>query len=156
MNRHDSENARDRVKTQDQFVAEVRAGLEPPFIDSRTGAVRFPTDEKGQPDGADNPVHRSPDLADSVQPVTRGDFIESTPFRQLELLVSELHRLLDLVQARESELGNPDRSRALPAVGQTTLNGFNIAGRKLEEAMAEIQEALSLCYFAAQQDADDA
>jgi hypothetical protein len=128
--------------------------MEKPFINPRTLAVHFPGD-KEQPDGTSNVVG---DLArdfDSIQPLSAFDFNQATEFRKLELLVAELHRLLDLVQARESELGNPDRSRALPTVGQTTLNGFNIAGRKLEEAMTEIQEALSLCYFAAQQDADE-
>ena len=128
--------------------------MEKPFMNPRTGAVHFPGD-KEQRDGTSNVVRDLDRDSDSVQPVTRFDFNQASEFRKLELLVSELHRLAELVQARESELGNPDRSRALPDVGQTTLNGFNIAGRKLEEAMTEIQEALSLCYFAAQQDADE-
>ena len=128
--------------------------MEKPFINPRTLAVHFPTDKESR-DGTDDVVRDLARDSDSVQPLSAFDFSQASEFRKLELLVSELHRLSELVQARESELGNPDRSRALPDVGQTTLNGFNIAGRKLEEAMTELQEALSLCYFAAQQDADE-
>jgi hypothetical protein len=134
-------------------IKKLEAKMKSPFVNPRTGAVHFPADEE-QPDGADNPVHRSPDLANSAQPVTRGDFIESTPLRQLELIANELEKLRGWSAEREMELEralgeiykNPHR-KLLPM--QVALaDAFSQSANELEGVAQKIRYAISECYSA--------
>jgi len=132
--------------------------MKSPFVNPRTGAVHFPNEKRHyadwklyldeeQPDGADNPVHRSLDSADSAQPVTRGDFIESTPLRQLELIANELEKLRGWSAEREMELERGLERKLLP-MQMALADAFSLSANELESVAQKIRYAISECYSA--------
>ena len=117
-----------------------------PFMNPRTGAVHFPADEE-QTDGTNNSVHRSPDPADFIQPVTRGDFIESTPLLQLELIATELEKLRDWSAEREMELERGLERKPQP-MQMALADAFSLSANELESVAQKIRYAISECYSA--------
>ena len=84
--------------------------------------------------------------------MTRGDFIESTPLRQLELIATELEKLRDWSAEREMELEqaivkickNPHR-KLLPM--QVALaDAFSQSANELESVAQRVRYAISECY----------
>jgi len=113
------------------------------FINPRTLAVHFPDDEATH--GTSHRLHNPANLADSVQPVTRFDFIESTPLRQLELIATELEKLRDWSAEREMELERGLERKPLP-MQMALADAFNQSANELESVAQKIRYAISECY----------
>jgi len=134
-----------------------------PFINTRTLAVHFPDDQEESNDGTGNVVRHLDRDSDSIQPVTRFDFIESTPFRQLELIAAELEKLRDWAAEREMELERAivemsnDPHRKVSPVPLALANAFSLSANELEGVAQKIRDAISECYayWSRQQDADE-
>jgi hypothetical protein len=127
--------------------------MKTPFINERTGAVHFPGD-KEETHGTSQHLPSPANLADSVQPVTRFDFIESTPMRQLELIATELEKLRDWSAEREMELECGLERKPHP-MKMALADAFSLSANELESVAQKMRYAISECYSAWGRQFDD-
>ena len=127
-----------------------------PLMNSEALAKHLNLRTKGNEDnhGASQHLPQPANPADSVQPVTRFDFIESTPLRQLELIATELEKFRDWSAEREMELERGLEKNS-PPMQMALADAFSLSANELEIVAQKMRYAISECYSVWGRQSDD-